>query len=70
MKNKLISLPGMLLLLIATIFLSFTASQENDYFTLFESSNNIKYFKYGKNSYHEFFLNDKEKINGKDYLLK
>ncbi|WP_269226721.1 hypothetical protein [Flavobacterium eburneipallidum] len=60
------------IILIAGIFalMSFSLIGNDNYVLLFEKSNNIKVFKYGKKYFYEYFLDEKKEINGNDYYVE
>ncbi len=58
-----------IVLFISVILCSFTYCSINGYITLFEDSSSAKYFKYGKSHYFEYFDNEKETLNSKQYYV-
>lgn len=58
-----------ILIFTAALF-SFTQAEIDGYITLFEQSNNAKYFKYGKTYYFETFDSKKELLAGNEYYVR
>ncbi|MEW2921119.1 hypothetical protein AB1A65_06595 [Muricauda sp. ANG21] len=58
-----------ILILSMTLF-SFTYVKLGGYITLFEDSSSAKYYKYGKSHYFEYFDNNREIINRKEYFVR
>jgi hypothetical protein len=59
-----------ILLFIIVSTMSFSLINDNNYYLLFEKANNIKFFKYGKHYYYEYFMDEKKEINGNLYYVE
>jgi hypothetical protein len=58
------------ILTLSLILFSFNTKSLNGFITLFENSSSAKYYKYGKNFYFEYFDNNKDVINKKEYYIR
>ncbi|MFL9829495.1 hypothetical protein ABS764_01400 [Flavobacterium sp. ST-87] len=50
--------------------MSFSFINDSSYYILFEKANNIKLYKYGKDYFYEYFMDEKKEINGNLYYVE